>query len=129
MTQTKKNDRETEILNTLSDCTGTENYYRWKLGPIEYLLTDGVKTMCDMCGANWLVDVVISHQMKAALRREPFQTWELKPSKSSCGAMVKATDGNGNKLASQRIASTDFPLKDGIKLYLQDKVLMLPSEY
>ena len=46
----------------------------------------------------------------------------------SKGAIVTADDGNGNKLATQRIAFTDFPLAE-IKLYVSDGVIMLPTEY
>jgi hypothetical protein len=76
-----------------------------------------------------LIDVIVSHQLNARVRREPFQIWKLNPCKTSDGAMVAAEDGNNHKIASQRIPYTDFPLPEGIEIYMEGNVILLPSEY
>jgi uncharacterized protein DUF6876 len=43
-------------------------------------------------------------------------------------AIITITDGNDNKLASQKIEYTDLPMEE-LQLYCVNKVLMLPSEY
>ena len=126
---TEEQNKADEIRSNLAYCTGTENYARYQIGRITYLITDGIRTMAEMCGAYWLIDLIVSHQNSARVRREPFQVWTLKPSKTTRGAMARADDGNGNKIAAQRIPYTDFPLPEGIKIYLADNVIMLPSEY
>jgi hypothetical protein len=118
-----------EIRSVLRQCTGTENYSQYAIGKTQYLMTDGVITMAEKCGAYWLIDLIVSHQMNAYVRREPFQVWELKPNKTTSGAKAICTDGNGHKIVSQRVSFTDFPLPEGIKIYMENNVIMLPSEY
>jgi hypothetical protein len=118
-----------EIRNELAYCTGTDKYHEYKFGPMRYLLTDGIMTLAERCGAYWLIDLIVSHQLSPHVRLEPFQVWELTPNKTTAGAKTTCTDGNGHKLASQRIPFTDFPLPEGIKVYMADNVILLPSEY
>lgn len=113
-----------EILKELTQCTGSENYYKHWLGIV---FTDGVKTMAELCGAYWLIDLVASHQ-NPRVRKESFQVWTLRKAKTAKSWRVDATDGNDNKIAFQRIPFSDFPL-DEIKLYVCDGVLMLTNEY
>jgi hypothetical protein len=44
-------------------------------------------------------------------------------------ALLICENGNKKELARQEIEFTDFPLEEGIKLYLSGGVLLLPSEY
>jgi hypothetical protein len=86
-------------------------------------------TLAERCGAYWLINLIVSHQLSASVRSEPFQVWELKLCKTTNGAKVTCADGNRRELISQRIPYTDFPLPEGITVYLIDGVLLLPSEY
>jgi len=76
------------------------------------------------------MDLIASWQRKKAVRANPFQVWTLTV-KNRKGRVV-CKDGDGEKLAVQRIEYTDFPL-DEIKLYAVDDgqylVIMLPFEY
>ena len=54
---------------------GSENFYQNRYSPIIY--TDGVKDMAETCGAYWLIDLVISHQLSKAVKFEAFQVWML----------------------------------------------------
>jgi hypothetical protein len=96
------------------------------------LITAGVRYLCETASSWWLVDVIASHQTSRKVRPEEFQVWTLTLGRSG-GATIVADDGNGNKIASQRIPYTDFPLPK-IKLYCvrnpgQVPVVMLPNEY
>lgn len=95
------------------------------------VVTSGVKYLADKAGAYWLIDLIDSHQFNPRVAREPFQVWTLTLNKSGSGAKVEAEDGNGNRIAVQRIPYTDFPLKT-IKLYCEAsegfRVTMLPGE-
>ena len=63
MTSDEQN-RADEIRSNLAYCTGTENYAKYQIGRAVYLVTDGVRTMAEMCGAYWLIDLIVSHQYK-----------------------------------------------------------------
>lgn len=104
---------------------GSENYYCHK--PSLILYTDGVKTLAEECQAYWLIDLIISHQSKRQVNLERFQVWELKREKAD-QFFIKATDGNDNPVASQKIPFSDFPY-DVATIWLVDGCLMLPCEY
>jgi len=112
-----------QLSNDLAHFSGSENVYRHTMG---YVYTDGVKYLAENAGAFWLLDLIASYRAKPKVRREPFVVWNVRV--CSKGAIVTADDGNGNKLATQRIPFTDFPLAE-IKLYVSDGVIMLPTEY
>jgi hypothetical protein len=119
----------------LQQFTGTESYYKHLLG---FRFTDGVKFLAEEAQAYWLIDAIISHQIK--LRGQDFQLWLLvvgkehefikpKPGKDAVLTCWKDTPNAGVKpLVRQDIVLTDFPLKT-IKLYLENKILLLPSEH
>ncbi len=116
-----------EIQSNLAQFIGTECYYKHWLG-LKY--TDGVKYLCDSCQSYWLIDAIASYQTRKFLT-DPmlaeFQCWTLKvnPDKSATLTCERNTDDIAVK---QKIPFTDFPL-NSIKLYLTDRVLLLPSEY
>jgi hypothetical protein len=124
-------DSAEDIRNILVQQTGSENY--WSVFPRDSApkITDGVKTMAELCGAFWLVTAVASWQNKERVRQEPFQVWKLvlSPQGDSCAAVLIGEDGNDNEIARQEIEYTDFPLPEGITLYFTDGILLLPSEY
>ena len=109
----------------LGQFTGTEQYYRHLFGKF----TDGVKYMADKAGAYWLIDAVMSYQISRKTKGVPFQVWTLKKNEGKNSAVLEMKeDIDAPVLVSQRIPFTDFPL-ESIKLYMQNGVLMLPSEY
>lgn len=119
--------RAERIRALLSYATGSETVYRHPLLKVRY--TEGVKLMAEECGAYWLIDLVVSHQLNPRVRREAFQVWELRRCKTSPRWKAVCTDGNENRVTSQLIEFSDFPLPEGIKIYCCDGVILLPSEY
>jgi len=109
----------------LEQFTGAMEYYRHPLG---ILFTDGVKYLADKAGAYWLIDAIASYQIRGDIRRIPFQLWELKVNKDGTAILTMKEDTDELELVKQKIPFTDFPLNYQ-KLYLVDRVLMLPSEY
>ena len=47
----------------------------------------------------------------------------------SADALLVGEDGNRRLLAQLEIPYTDFPLPEGITLFLEDGILLLPSEH
>ena len=115
-----------EITANLQQFIGSEVFYKHWLG-IRY--TDGVKYLANEAGAYWLIDAIASHQDRKLLsnpRLREFQIWRLVVENSSA-TLICSLDTD-IEVRRQQIPYTDFPLPE-IKLYLVDKVLMLPSEY
>jgi hypothetical protein len=104
---------------------GSENLYRYSF--THFVYTDGVKTMAQDCHAYWLIDLIISHQVNDAVKKESFQVWDLKRVNGNEFTII-ATDGNHNKVTSQEIPFSDFPY-DLATIWLVDRCLMLPNEY
>lgn len=120
-----------EIIGTIIQFTGTDRYFS---GPNRVLVyTEGVQYLAEAAQAYWLIDAVASWQVQPKVRAEPFQAWSL--THQTTGWRLQADDGNGNILATQMIEYSDFPLENGIKLFLMAggpegrPVLMLPVEY
>ncbi len=114
----------------LAQFTGTENWYRHRLGR-EFLYTDGVKYVAEEAGAFWLIDAIISHQYDPRIKSnqglQEFQLWKLEV-KEDRSAMLICEDGNDIVILTQEIPFTDFALPR-IKFYMENKVLLLPSEH
>lgn len=116
-----------ELKMHLEQFTGTDHYYEHKtIGTHNLLLTDGSHYLREEAKCYWLMDLLCSYQYK--LHKESFQVWTLK-NMGSKGWDIIAEDGNKNQLASQRISYSDFPIEEGITLFLSEGVIMLPSEY
>jgi len=120
-----------ELEKNLSMFTGTEQYHRLSYLPL--LATDGVAYLMENAEAFWLFDAIASYQPK--LKKEEFQVWFLEKNKTGSGAVLKGyrdySEKNPDKfkpLVTQKIPYTDFPLKK-VKLYVQNGVALLPSEY
>ena len=122
-----------ELKKELDGFYGTQNYYRHFTGGN---FTDGVKHLADRAGAYWLIDAIMSCQAEKVIRCVPFQVWTLKVLRSELGKnksepmaiLEMKEDTDTPILVSQKIEFTDFP-KGEIKLYFQNGVLFLPSEY
>ena len=110
----------------LRQFTGTTQHFQHWTG-LQY--TDGIKYLAQTAKAYWLIDLVASYQSSFAKHPdlEHFQLWEL-TTKDSKGLVSCAKDSGVDPSAQQMINYTDFPLSY-IKLYVCNRVLMLPSEY
>lgn len=109
----------------LMQFTGTEKYYSY----FNLKLTDGVKYLADKGECWWLLDVILSYQPE--YYQVPFQLWELNIDKEEdkrAAVITMREDSNTKALVTQKIPYTDFPL-DYLKLYVIDRVILLPSEY
>lgn len=104
---------------------GSENFYQNKFSSVIY--TDGIKDMAESCGAYWLIDLVISHQLNKAVKLQPFQVWKLQRNSNNT-FIVEASDGNEKRIALQEIPFSDFKY-DEATLWLVNGCLMLPNEY
>jgi len=118
-------ERANRIKTMLNQCSGTQYWHPYD----NYLFTDGISLMVEECGAFWLLLVVFRSQSVEAVKREPFQVWELRPHEKGSGATLHCSDGNDKIIFTKEIPQTNFPLPDGIKLYFANGVLYLPSEH
>lgn len=113
-------------LANLAHFYGTEQYYKHPFG---ILLTDGAHYLSQN-GAGWLIDAIASYQTKTWLASEPMlqqiQFWKLIVHANESATLICERDTDDIAI-TQEIEYTDFPA-DGIKLYLSNGVLMLPSE-
>jgi hypothetical protein len=119
------------IRNTLVQFCGTEHYWLTFPNNTDFKITDGAKAMAEICEAYWLITAIFSWQVEKKVSKEPFQVWILRFNDKAKGddAVLLCEDGNHHEVARQEIEYTDFPLPEGIKLYLDGGVLLLPSEY
>lgn len=121
---------QSELLSNLAHYTSTTQYFKHWLNRFVY--TDEVQYLAKEAQAYWLLDVIASHQTPKLLADpmlKDFQIWKLKltkhePHKEVDVICERDTD---DIVLTQHIDYTDFPL-DAIKLYLENGVLMLPSE-
>jgi len=113
-----------ELTSSLSQFYGSDEIYRYKLVP-GHFFTEGVKFLAENAGAYWLLDLIFSHQLDPKVAGEEFQVWILKVENQKGIAICE--DGNDNEVTRQEIEFTDFPLPE-IRLWLENKTLMLPSE-
>jgi hypothetical protein len=116
-----------DLLDQLSQFTGTEKYYR--ISP-KAVLTDGTHYLAEVAGCYWLMDLYASHLTMIDPDVESFTS--LKLIKRGLGADIVIEDGNTQELAKQHIEYTDFSL-DTFVFYAvwagEFWVLMLTSEY
>jgi hypothetical protein len=122
---------ETRTINKeLSQFHGTAEYHKHLFpGKSPLLLTDGCKYVRDACNAHWLFDSILSYQCEKVLRDLNFQIWELKQLKKDFTWVLTCREDTGRRpLISQSIEFSDFSL-DYIKIWVIDKVALLPSEY
>lgn len=117
----------TEIREFISGVQCADSLYAINFG---FKCTNNVYKLASMADCFWFLDIIVSYQFEKKFRNHrDFQVWTLIMNKTGKGAKVVAEDGNGNKLASQRISYTDFPLSEGLTLWLIDDTIILPKEY
>lgn len=107
---------------------GSESVYKHWTGWVFY--TEGVRHMATDLGAFWLIDLIASHQKPIGKmpKLAGFQLWILKCDPDEVATASCHADIDEPAEVSQQIEYTDFPYRQQ-KLYLVDRVLMLPTEY
>lgn len=108
-------------LKKLGNFIGTTCYHQGWAG-VKW--TDGAAYLAEH-GAAWLLTDISSYYPEH--KEVPFQLWELKV-KDKKAVLTMREDTGAPVLVKQKYGYTDFP-EPGIKLYLIDGVLLLPSEY
>ena len=114
----------TITLQDLRQFTGTTQWYRHSLTGLLY--TDGVHFLAEEVQADWIIDLIASYQYRMANVR--FQVWTIKPYGEEYVALCQ--DGDENFICQQVFPFTDLPATlMPLKLFVQNNVLFLPSEY
>lgn len=119
-------EEEDALRRELGQFTGSTTYYRHFTNALVY--TEGVRYLAEHGRLFWLVDVIASWQTRALKDRwlSEFQLWQL-----------RITDGRGEVIClrdvddeafRQEIGSVDSAL-DHVRLYVENGVLLLPSEH
>jgi len=94
------------------------------------VMTTHLKNYLEEIGGFWMIDLIVSHQLKEKVSKERFQVWEFKlNTKPNAKNMltVKCHDGNYNYLSKQVVPYTS--LKKDVKLYFSENCIMLPEDY
>jgi hypothetical protein len=98
-------------------------------GKSPIILTDGCKFIRDECKAHWLFDAILSYQANKELNDLNFQVWELKQLRKDLTWQLTCREDTRKKpVITQSIEYSDFSL-DYVKIWVIDKVALLPSEY
>ena len=116
-----------QLQNALAGLIGTFAYHPHRISNLKINLTDGCDYLRQEAKAFWLFDAILSHQVKACVRNEPFQVWKLQKHADDSW-VLSCEDGNKNLITEQKVEFSDFPL-DEIIIWLVDGVAMLPTEY
>jgi hypothetical protein len=119
-----------DIKDILKEFHGTTEYHKHLFpGRPAMLITDGCKYVRDKLNAYWLFDAILSYQADLRKRQINFQVWELKQLRLDLTWLLTCSDDSGkNTVIRQSIDYSDFPI-DYIKIWVIDKVALLPSEY
>ena len=118
------------ITDNLSQFKGTAEYHKHLFpGKSPLLLTDGCNYIRVELKAHWLFDAILSYQHELERKRVNFQVWELQQLKSDLTWLLTCREDTSKKpVVSQPIQFSDFPIPY-IKIWVIDKVALLPSEY
>jgi hypothetical protein len=122
---------ETYLLKrALKEFHGTEAYHKHLFpGKSPILLTDGCNFIREECKAWWLFDAILSYQCEKILRNVKFQIWILRRLKKDLFWELTCREDSGKKpLITQTLEFSDFPI-DEVRIWVIDKVCLLPSEY
>jgi hypothetical protein len=93
------------------------------------LITDGCQYIRDELKAYWFFDTILSYQAYLLNRKINFQIRELKQLRLDMTWLLTCReDKNSKPVVRQSIEFSDFPI-DYIKIWVIDKVALLPSEY
>jgi len=114
-----------ELLKSLESYTGTEQYT--KIPFSDYVYTDGIKALIDLCGCSWLISdfgILLSHKKQY---EKPFLILNIKV-KDDKAVITLKEDTDEKPIYTKKISYTDFPLKE-YEFYIIDKVMLLKGEY
>jgi len=126
-----------EIIQNMAYATGTQGYTRFSPFAPDYVLTDGVKQLCDDADCFWLVDAIASYKEKVMtdLDVASFQPWTLTVKDNKATLVCKKDNYETDSqdiFIEQKIPFTDFPL-DKVDIWVERSdelfVLLLPSEH
>lgn len=123
-----KKQNEINILEELRQHSGSSEAF---LLPFDYLATEGVANMIDLCGCNWLFSD-LGADLKFNKKYMDIDTSFLivrikKDDKGGCEVSLRE-DTDEPVIYSKKYSYTDFPLSD-FELYLCDNVFLLKNEY
>ena len=125
-----------EVRAIVNNAAGSYQYHTISMFPGYPVLTDSVKALCEAAGCYWLMDIIASHQCKSKVGAAMFQIWELAyvcKSKSDYWLVTMKEDSNMPVMVSQKLFYSDFPLPEGVKLYMindgRNRVILLPGDY
>ena len=115
-----------EITSNLENYTGTEQYF--KIPFSNYVYTDGINALIDLCGCHWLIsDMGILLSNKEKLRKS-FLILNIKVNKDNSAIITLKEDSDLKPIYTKQIDYTDFSLKE-YEFYIIDGVFLLKSEY
>ena len=119
-----------EIKRSLRQFTGSENFHKHLFpGKSPIILSDGCDFVRTRMKAYWLFDAILSYQCEMVLKDVNFQVWELRQLRKDLSWILTCRQDSDKKpLISQAIEFSDFPIEE-IKIWVIDKVALLPSEY
>lgn len=126
----QKRTEQEQILQELSEFTGTEAYHKASLFG-DLVLTDGINYLRNKLNCFWLIDIVASVQHLKEIKEEKnFIVWliEARKDKSFIVTAWNDTPYESGKLYEQEGKYTDFPL-DRFEFYQEGEVLLLKSEH
>jgi hypothetical protein len=118
------------LKRTLKEFHGTRSYKKHLFpGKSPILITDGCDFVREQMNAYWLLDAILSYQDEKVLRDVKFQIWELRQQRKDLSWLLTCREDSDKKpLIAQVIEFSDFPISE-IKIWVIDKVALLPSEY
>lgn len=125
-----------ELQAGLAQFTGTETWYRYRLGQVILAYyTDGIKYLADHAECYWLLTEIVVAQTEVNISTEPFQVWNLRIDENH-RATLCCEDGNNTILLTKAIPFTDFPLRE-IDIWVEygeiegayKPILLLSSEH
>lgn len=133
MNTAQANAKRTLTEDDLRQFSGGEERYRHALLGDRFLYTDGVRFLAEQAGAYWLIDAIASYQLDRRIRGDAmlrdFQLWTLRLHNGGAVLTLRRDSGAGQRpVIQQDIDYTDFPL-DKVTLYVENGVLLLPSEH
>ena len=117
-----------ELQNELKNFYGSETRYQYTFLWVKLYYSEGCHFLFQKSESFWLINLIASWQDEILDTDKDFQVWELKQMESKSW-VITCTDGNMRILCKQEIEYSDFPITSGFKIWVVDRMLMLPSEY
>ena len=117
---------------------GTGQYHRTSILSPDFVATDGMKFVADVCGAYWLLDLVASHQPGIRAKRgdiHAFQVWKLTHDGDGRSWLVECWSDTPNspgskRMARQEIEYSDFPAElSPFTFWVEGDVCLLKEEH